>query len=192
MNDLLNQEHYFRYVTLLLILFLRRDYVGRRELASIMGVGEGVVRGLISRARAEGHVLVTRAGTKISEKGVEYVEDLLRRCGVVRVGFVDLSRLICGNVCVGFVVRGRLDGVIRLRDEVVRSGACGALILHSHEGRLEIPPTNLSLHEVDEYADAEVRKLVAGILASSSVVVSCAETIGRAVAALRPICAWVK
>ncbi len=115
---------------------LRREApVGRLALARALSLGGASVKTLVKRMRKEGLVDVDRAaGVFLTREGLELAEELERVLEVL--GQLDLSS-VCGSCeAYGVVVKGFrrvLDervGYLRLRDEIVREGAEGAIIVY--------------------------------------------------------------
>lgn len=127
------------YHAYLVLASLRREApIGRVALARALSLGEASVRTLVRRMRREGLVEVDRAaGILLTREGLELAEELER--ALEPLGRLDLSS-VCGSCeAYGVVVRGfrrALDerlGYLRLRDEIVREGAEGAIIIYCGE-----------------------------------------------------------
>ncbi len=124
------------YHAYLALVSLRREApIGRLTLARTLLLGEASVKTLVRRMRREGLVDVDRAaGVFLTREGLELAEELEKTLEFV--GRLDLSS-VCGDCeAYGVVVRGfrrvvdERVGYLRLRDEVVRGGAEGAIIVY--------------------------------------------------------------
>lgn len=116
----------------------REAPMGRLVLAKRLSLGEASVKTLVRRMRSEGLVDVDRtAGVFLTQQGLELVEKL--REILEFLGQLDVSD-ICGSCeAYGVVIknfRGALTervGYLKLRDQVVREGAEGAIIVYCGE-----------------------------------------------------------
>uniref|UniRef100_A0A7C4FDJ0 GntR family transcriptional regulator n=1 Tax=Thermofilum pendens TaxID=2269 RepID=A0A7C4FDJ0_THEPE len=126
----------------LLYLYLSGGYVGRAKLAEELGVGEGTVRGVLSRLSDLGLVERARAGARLSKRGVVLVEELLGERHVSKVSLEPVEELEGGLAVVAVVGYCRNPGaaVLKIRDAAVRGGAAGAVIAVSEGGLLKLPP----------------------------------------------------
>jgi len=171
------------YLRLLLLLRISKGHLGRRAIASELGIGEGVVRGLLSLARNLNHVEIKRAGVKLTELGEKFINEILYKCNIRNLKIVNkLANKICGNVCTAFLLDKEISDIIRLRDEFVKSGACGALIMRRN-GELYIPYFDSTLEQLDleiaQYLKSDESK---------SIAVVCGENLGKTLRGLYVIC----
>jgi len=125
----------------MMLLLLEDGVIGRKRLSEIMSIGEGSVRSLIRRLREAGYLEVGREGCYLTKKGRREVKELRRYLkGPVEL---ELPSLVGGRAS-AFLVRGvgeeGLD-VVELRDEAVRAGGRGAIILLSRGKDLLFPET---------------------------------------------------
>ena len=168
-----------------MFLAFKRAPIGRREIASKLGLGEGVVRGLINRGKEMGHIEVSKTGSRITQAGMAYLKTFLKMCGIVNYYVINHSP-ICGNICVIYLLSIRpIEDVVRLRDEIVRFGACGALIAIKEAGKLVLPPINVTLNEIDEQIWGIIRDAVNDV---DTVVVACSEDLANALRTVNAVC----
>lgn len=124
------------------ILVIGREApIGRKKLAELLGLGEGAVRTLIQRLRAESLVrVIGRGGCALSEKGEELFRELERRlkdAGPVRSGLpwsYPASYAVIVHGAAGRVAMG-----LEQRDEAIRAGARALMVLTYLGGRLLMP-----------------------------------------------------
>ena len=102
-------------------------------------MGEGVLRFTLVDLVDNGCVKSDKGGSVITEKGESYLSQLLRKKGVEEILVKDLSDVFPHNSSVIAVMKGKLtQSVLLLRDEAVKCGAQGALIIVSERGELFI------------------------------------------------------
>lgn len=143
----------------LMIILLEEGSIGRKRLSSLMGIGEGSVRSLVRRLKEAGYLEISRNGCYLSSKGKRELRELRE---VLRGPIsMELSRSFGGKVH-AFLIKGvKVDGsklnVLRLRDEAVRAGGEGAVILLYLGGKLLFPET---MEPLERYKsrDAEALK----------------------------------
>lgn len=123
----------------LLLLILEKGPLGRKRISSLMELGEGSVRNLLSRLKEIGWVDCGKEGCFLTELGIENVREL-RECLVGPIE-VELSEIVRGRVYATLVRCVNYSGVLELRDEAVRSGGRGAVILRKLTGVLTFPET---------------------------------------------------
>lgn len=127
----------------LLILALESGPIGRKRISSIMMLGEGSVRSLISKLREMGWINCSREGCALTELGIENVREL-RKClsGPLEL---YLRELFEGVAYAALVKCVNYFNLLELRDEAVRCGGRGAVILRKIGGALIFPDTGEAL-----------------------------------------------
>jgi hypothetical protein len=139
----------FSLVHALYALFLLREQpVGRQKLAALLSVGEGSVRTLLRKLTRRGYVVMNRAGCHLTQKGASLCEE----AGKVFYLFEPLSAGLPGKARFGVGIRGggRIAKGIPERDQAIKAGADGALVL-AYRGRELLMPglSNLSKEHPD-------------------------------------------
>ena len=118
--------------------------VGRQQLASRLGIGEGSVRTIVRRLTAEELISTTRGGMKLTGKGERLLSDIhgrvsgyeLGQTGVT-VGVSDYAVLVRGaSRCVKYGVEQR--------DSALIAGAKGATTLVFDGEEFRIPGVDVS------------------------------------------------
>lgn len=138
------------HVYLALISLLHEAPMGRVSLARRLAIGGSSVKTLIKRMRESNLIDVDRvAGALLTTKGLELAKQLSST--IKPVGPLELGA-ICDN-CVGYALvvkgfRGFLEsiGYLRLRDQVVREGAEGAIVIYC--GETPLMPVSGGFEEV--------------------------------------------
>lgn len=108
-------------------------WVGRKQIAESLGVGEGSVRTILNQLKERGLITSSRGGHALTEKGKLLLSEPSE---FVRV---DVGDLTVGKVNVATVVRGAAQKVklgIEQRDEAIKAGADGATVLIFKGGKL--------------------------------------------------------
>jgi DNA-binding PadR family transcriptional regulator len=124
----------------LLILWLLKTEgeIGRYRLARMLGVPQGVARGILARMKKDGLITVRhRAGTRANPKGFRELAALMRHEHLKLVRRSDQELLGLGSRSVLFHVAGRshrLGQGIEQRDAAIKAGATGA-VTFLHDGR---------------------------------------------------------
>lgn len=110
---------------------------GRRQLAQIVGVGEGSMRTIIEYLREKKFVDVRHAGVKITSKGLQFLTKI-----PIEIRHLEPTDITMGQHGVAVKVSGKSQEVksgIEQRDSAVKAGADGATTIVIREGRLIIP-----------------------------------------------------
>lgn len=152
----------FNLIHVVLMLILLEDGVaGRKRLSSLMNLGEGSVRSLIKRLKEASLINTSKEGCYLTLKGKEIVKDLRRFLkGPIEI---KLSELVEGKVYASLVKGIPIEKlrVLEIRDEAVRAGGEGAIILVYMKGRLMFPENSELLakyHSKDELKIIETFK----------------------------------
>jgi len=142
--------------TLLLHALSRFGPLGRKTIARILKLPEGVTRGMVDRLRREGYLQIGRLGAELTSKGVE---ELCRRLAWMRLRALKRfpgERLGVGPIAVAAHVECMADKVtlgLEERDQAVRAGALGAVTITYKDGIYSIPGVyrNLKTDAYDLY-----------------------------------------
>lgn len=129
---------------------------GRKQLAVLVGVGEGSMRTILDWMREKGLVSVKQTGARITNTGLEFLSRLPVQVSDMRSSGISLG--IC-NVAV--LVRGRTEMVgsgIEQRDAAIKAGAEGATTIVVSGGRLVVP-TNYDLDKEDPDLASSIRDI---------------------------------
>ncbi len=128
------------WILLLLLLYLL-GRLGRRQISNYLGIGEGKVKRIIKELSEMNLIDTKRGGEALSRDGLEYLRNYFSLNNIFSVSLFD-TREICED-CegIGFLLRNAsLSRILDIRDEAVRGGADGALIIRVEEGKLILPP----------------------------------------------------
>jgi len=129
-------------VLAIMIYIREKGPIGRYSICKALGIGEGIIRGIISRMRSMSLLNVLRAGVVLSDKGSEVLNNFLNNLGVIKIESLKLTSFTGGLVNLSAQLRPpvfRSMSCIEERDLAVRFGARGAVIIHYIRGRLCIP-----------------------------------------------------
>jgi len=139
----------------------REAPIGRKKLSEKLGVGEGTVRTMLQRLKAESLVEVKgKGGCALSEKGKRLISELRER--LVEVGSLSLRLPWDYPENYALMVRGASSKVrrgIEQRDEAIKAGAKALLVLSYQGGRLLMPGVADLTAEKPEFASELIDKL---------------------------------
>ena len=125
----------------LMILLSILGRLGRRQISNYLKIGEGVTKRIVRNLDNQGLVDIKRGGGSLSRKGLEDLRDKLSKFKIVSVKILDVEEVCPNCKGVGFLLRKlSLCKLVEIRDEAVRGGARGALIIRVEEGKLTLPP----------------------------------------------------
>ncbi len=130
-------------------LIAEHKTIGRKQLAKILGVGEGSMRTILNQLKEQELITSSRGGHAITAKGKRALDKPLESVQI------DAGDLTVGDVDVAIVVRragNKVKKGIEQRDEAIKAGADGATVLVFRAGKLQFP---------DDFAkvDKKVEKL---------------------------------
>ena len=154
------------HVYLALIELGFKGPLGRKSLASILGIGEGSVRTLIKRLLSFELVTIDNvAGVLLTEKGVKAFN--LLKDVLVLVGSFDFNGCeFCRDCRLSIIILRRgveliklFGGVLVVRDLIVKYGGVGSIILYYINDGLRLPDSK-ELHSID--SGSVLIKLVEG------------------------------
>ncbi len=165
-------------VTVLLIL-KRHGRMGRYSLSSVSGMGEGVIRRVLSELKEQGAVRIMRGGAELTTKGEEMLRNILHGLGIEDLrevnGFFQLFKCECRKCYASLIIRAiNEDSVVKLRDIAVKNGSDAVLFLKyvCPQNRFLILKLNNYLDELSIDASKELLKL-SNISCDKSVIVVC-------------------
>jgi|GEM_PF-1869659 len=137
------------HIILLLLALDEMKTAGRRVLCQVLSLGEGTTRTVLGKLSALGVVQVSRAGARLSEQGkrlVSAIKSRISRPILLRAG----EKLTLKKVNAALLIRGvqaESISVLEVRDDVIRFGGRGAVLLVKRETDLYIPPGNTRVSE---------------------------------------------
>ncbi len=139
---------------IILIILKLRGMVGRYYLASVTGLSEGRLRGILRRLKDSRMISVSKSGSTITEEGIHIVNDFLNSIGISKIIDVDLSRVFAEkmNYCLAAGLTGALlsdRDIVHIRDAAIKAGCEAALIMKVECSSVAIPLTGLTLEHYD-------------------------------------------
>lgn len=132
----------------IVLLIGSRGTVGRRILSRELGIGEGVIRTILSRLKERGYVEMSRDGYRLTEKGKNVYLKLKENLRIIDA--IKLKSMRIWKTYSGVLIRGRANRVlngVEQRDAAIKGGADGAITVKCSEDKLSMP----GLEEYDEY-----------------------------------------
>jgi DNA-binding transcriptional regulator LsrR (DeoR family) len=129
--------------------------VGRQQLASGLGIGEGAARTIVRRLKGEGLITISRGGMALTERGGGLLETLYKRIYGTELTPTGLT---VGKCDYAVLVRGtasKIGSGVEQRDLALLSGAKGATTLVFRDNmfqlpRLEVEPSPALAEELTE------------------------------------------
>ncbi len=165
----------------LMILFLLYGRLGRRQISSYLNIGEGVTKKMIRNLSNQGLVDVKRGGGSLSGKGLENLQDKLSKFKIISVNVFDAEEICPNCKGIGFLLRNLPPlRLIEVRDEAVRGGARGALIIKVKEGKLFLPPNLGNLRDYFPLLAREIEENFE-IKEGDTIILAFSENIGEAI-----------
>ena len=147
-------------VLILWLLSAERE-IGRYRLARMLGVPQGVARGVLVRMKKKGLIIARhRAGTKATPKGLRELTAQMKREHLKLVRRSDQGLLGLGSRSILFHVGGcspQLGQGIEQRDAAVRAGATGAVTFFFDGKTLRFPGVGESLSKRNPAAFEELK-----------------------------------
>lgn len=165
----------------LMILFLLYGRLGRRQISNYLNIGEGIAKKMIKNLNNQGLVDVKRGGGSLSRKGLENLRDKLSKFKIVSVNVFDAEEICPNCKGIGFLLRNlSLLRLVEVRDEAVRGGARGALIIKVERGRLLLPP---NLGDLRDYFPLLAREIKENfeMREGDTIILAFSENIGEAI-----------
>lgn len=145
---------------LLVIELVAEDPIGRGKLAQNLGVGEGVIRTILGRLTDAGLVTTSKAGCRLTERGLgiwkEY-NSIVRKVEIGRNELTDASHTYA------ILVKDhghRLKSGMEQRDAAVMAGAKTATTMLYKARRLNIPSVTENAEKDFPKASGKVLKLL--------------------------------
>jgi predicted transcriptional regulator len=129
---------------LLLLLALRKvGPVGRYRLKEILDLTEheGIVRRMLKDLESKEHISTSKAGSKLTQAGESHLKKTLKDYSIMKIAKLDMQSLgLRNSYCVH--IRDQADkigSVLKHRDDAVRAGALGAVVVLFKKGKIEVP-----------------------------------------------------
>ena len=138
--------------------------IGRYRLAEMLGVPQGIARGILLHMKRDGLIQArSRAGTRASSEGLRKLTVLMKRHNLRLVKRSDQELLGLDSSSVLFHVAGRsrqLGQGIEQRDAAIKAGATGAITFLFDGTTLKFPGVAESLQRRDPAAFEKLKKQV--------------------------------
>jgi len=137
--------------TILLTLY-ERGKAGRYFLKKILGLGEGVIRKVINELRGRNLVNVSRGGAELTQNGLNLIHEILNTLGIKNFCRIEnVEKLLNINtevICYLYHLDKRLNfikSIVDIRDEGIRQGLLGVLILEKLNVGFKLSGTEIML-----------------------------------------------
>ena len=128
--------------------------VGRKKLSSMLGIGEGSTRTILSIIQDQGLVTIGKSGLVLTAKGVEFKKSIHMDVANVAISDLTIGDKDCA-IRVSKMARNIRYGCEE-RDAAIRSGATGATTLVYSNGKLIFPGSD---YPVDSDVESKIRSV---------------------------------
>ncbi len=144
-----------------LLLIDQEGPVGRRALAQALSINDGIARGLLERLAEQEIVSVTKNGAKLSQQGKNRLHTLLQKMSVRKILTLGKTSLAGGKPSVAIQLSKKyqpgMTGIPQ-RDEAVKAGADGSIVMAVLSGKLLLPPDNKDAAELSPADNSRLRE----------------------------------
>lgn len=129
-----------------------KNPVGRKKLSSMLGIGEGSTRTILSIIQDQGLVTIGKSGIVLTAKGIEFKKSVHMDVASVAISDLTIGDKDCA-VRVPRMARNIRYGCEE-RDAAIKSGATGATTLVYSNGKLIFPGSD---YPVEADVEAKIR-----------------------------------
>ncbi len=144
-----------------LLLIDQEGPMGRRALAEALSINDGVARGLLERLAEQEIVSVTGNGARLSQQGKNRLHTLLQKMSVRKILTLGKTSLAGGKPSVAIQLAKKyqpgMTGIPQ-RDEAVKAGADGSIVMAVLSGKLLLPPDNKDAAELSPADNSRLRE----------------------------------
>jgi Mn-dependent DtxR family transcriptional regulator len=144
-----------------LLLYLGEEApVGRKKLSSILKIGEGVIRSMLSRLVKARIVNVTNEGCVLTSKGMRIYKQISSI--LIEVGELDIEIPWDQPHNYAVVLKKRSHLVkkgLEQRDAAIRAGAEAALVMTYLDNELHMPGVSVLTEERPDFASQIIKKI---------------------------------
>jgi len=147
-----------------LLLWAIQDegYLGRYKLVSILGLPDGITRGLLTKLARRGYLKKRRfVGSTLTTKGKNRLTKLLTDLGIREIKEIDVGTLSLAPTSIVAHIRDKAATVrsgIEQRDAAIKSGAAGAITIIFQNGKLLLPPDRFDLSKKNPILTDQAKK----------------------------------
>jgi predicted transcriptional regulator len=131
--------------------------VGRKQLSEKLGVGEGVVRNIINRFKANSLAATSKKGTVLTEKGMSILKKIKVR---IRSAIIPSTQITVESCNYAVLVRGKADSIyfgMEQRDHALLAGASGATTIVFRDDGVRMPGREMEIEP--DISDSIMKKL---------------------------------
>lgn len=148
------------HVILAMIELDKEKPISREKLSSLLGLGGGAVRSLLTKLTLNHLVSITYRGIRLRGAGIDVSKKLKE--AIVGPFEAELEYLGVDSHSVIFVIRGIESGKIKpleIRDLVIRFGGTGATLCTYKEDKIEVPYVVDNLSKQSSHDYYEIKRL---------------------------------
>ncbi|MDR0888223.1 MAG: DUF2111 domain-containing protein [Candidatus Methanoplasma sp.] len=126
--------------------------VGRKKLASLLGIGEGSIRTILTLLQEDGLIIINKNGVALTQSGAECWNTVKMDIKPVRISELTIGDFDCAVRVPGIALSVTYG--CEERDIAIKAGATGATTLICSNGLLIFPGSN---YPVDQKTDKAIR-----------------------------------
>jgi len=130
------------HIYLILLYTHEKGLTGRYYLKDKLGIGEATIRNILDRLKKLGIIEALRGGHRLTAKGEKLVNNIMSRLLIIDLK-TDIKPGRCNAI---FIIKGVGDKVktgVEERDNVIKYGGSGAVVLVYRDGRIIFPDSGL-------------------------------------------------
>lgn len=149
----------YAHIYLLIYYLNEKELVGRYYLKNKLGLGEATIRNILIRMRELRILESLRGGHKLTSKGNEIAKEILSKIKIITFD----TPIKPGKHNVLIVIKGvgnKIRAGVEERDNVVKYGGTGAVVLVFRNGKIVFPDSGL---EADNWYPGITKSLISRI-----------------------------
>lgn len=149
----------YAHIYLLIYYLNEKELVGRYYLKHKLGLGEATIRNILMKMKKLGIIESLRGGHKLTSKGLETAKDILNKIEIINL---DIP-IKPGKHNILIIIRNignKIKTGVEERDNVIKYGGTGAVILIFRDGKIVFPDSGL---EVDNWYPRLTEKVTSKI-----------------------------
>jgi len=165
---------------LILYILLNHRRIGRYQLSKYTGISKGIIRKILEEFASKNIVDSKRGGASITKAGLAFYEKMLNKYKIYKIFSVEIGEIV-GNYVSIAMVTDLIENinVIEVRDETVRWGSLGALILTYKNGILALPPIYKDIDKIYPKFSRYIKSKL-GLINRATIVIAYSSNIGDA------------
>ncbi|MCX8188877.1 MAG: DUF4443 domain-containing protein [Nitrososphaeria archaeon] len=144
-------QEYFDYTHVALLIYCLGEYApkSRLELSHFLGLGEGSVRTILKRLKANSIINVTKKGVYLSEKGLTFYKEFKKMFPlIIEDNIYSLAPGKYNVIVLAKKLKYKVFQGIEQRDQAIKYGATGAITLVYEKESFKFPNTRENVEQL--------------------------------------------